>query len=170
MRKYVLISILLIAGLFITIFILFCRPTNINIEYPAVKYRANDNVHTENIKIKIQGKIYKNIFSNPTYIGKINIENYDFTKQYQLLPIIFDRKIMNGMGSMTYTTVINGSPKVELLGTIWISDNFKTVHILINEPIGKDEKTVGDLIISAPAQTHKDAIKISETFNYKKNQ
>ena len=104
-------------------------------------------------------KVYNGIFSKPVYKGVITIDGYDFTKKYELIPITFDPKIMNGIGSLTYTTVINGNPILETLGAIWITDNFKSINIEVNNSKYKD------IIISAPAKTLQDALKISQAFN-----
>jgi hypothetical protein len=72
---------------------------------------------------------------------------------------------MNGMGALFYTTIINGKPEIIPFGSIWISDNFKTLNILV--PDKPDKQTLSDLIISAPAKTREEAIKITKALNYK---
>lgn len=161
MKKIYLISILLILVISIAIFIFSCIPKSINLECPAVQYRTNDNNYKENIKIRIKGKLCKRIFSKPMFSGDIVIDGYDFTNKYELIPITFDSRIRNGMGALTYTTIINGNPELETLGAIWITDNFKTINIQVNNPSHKGTT------ISAPAQTLEDAIKISQNFNPK---
>ncbi len=162
MKKICLISILLIFVISVVIFISSCIPKSISLEYPAVQYLPNDNGYKENIKIRIKGKLYKRIFGNPLFSGDIVIDGYNFTNEYELIPITFNSKISNGMGTLTYTTVINGNPKLETLGMIWITDNFKSINIEVNNP-----NHVG-ATISAPAATLEDAKKVSQTFSFPK--
>ncbi len=158
-KIYITILLLLSISIAIAIFVWLHSPKTISLEYPAVEYSTKDIGYTKDLKIKIEGKLYKGIFSKPVYEGVIAIDGYDFTKKYELIPIKFDPKIMNGIGSLTYTTIIDGKPVLEMLGAIWITDNFKSINIEVNN--SKHKGT----IISAPAKTLKDALKISQTFN-----
>ncbi|EGD47874.1 hypothetical protein Cpap_2278 [Ruminiclostridium papyrosolvens DSM 2782] len=159
MKKKIYVTILLLLSAFAAIFVWSYTPKPISLEYQAVQYSAEDNSYTKDIKIKVKGKLYNGIFSKPVYKGVIAIDGYDFTKKYELIPIIFHPKISNGIGSLTYTTVINGKPVLEMLGSIRITDNFKSIYIEVCNP--KDKGTV----ISAPAKTLQDALKISHIFN-----
>ena len=158
MKKKIYITILLLLSISAAIFVWSHVPKTISLEYPAVEYSTYDTGYTKDLKIKIKGKLFKGIFSKPVYKGVIDIAGYGFTKKYELIPITFNPKIMNGMGSLTYTTVIDGKPVLETLGAIWITDNFKSINIEVNN--SKNKGT----IISAPAKTLKDALTISQTF------
>ncbi|EPR10031.1 hypothetical protein [Ruminiclostridium papyrosolvens] len=132
MKMKIYITILLLLSISVAIFIWSRAPKTISLEYPAVQYFTKDNVCTKDLKIKIKGKLYNGIFSKPVYKGVIAIDGYDFTKKYELIPIRFEPKIRNGIGSLTYTTVINGKPVLEMLGTIRINDSFKSINIEVN--------------------------------------
>ena len=150
-KKSVIISfVILVCG--IAIILWMNIPRNIDVEYRGIQYKMGTETNEE-VNIKINGKLY----NNDVFKGKIVIDNLDFTKEYDMLPIVFDRNIMNGMGSLVYTTVVNGEPILRMVGTIRSKDNFSEVYITTNKTENKDE-----LIIAAPAHNLEEFNKIKK--------
>jgi hypothetical protein len=128
-------------------------PSNINEKYAGIQYDM-DTKASEQVNIKIDGKLYR----NDVFKGKIVIDNIDYTKDYDMIPITFDTSIMNGMGTLAYTTVVaDGQPILKMVGTIKSNDDFSEVYITTNR-----EETKKDLIIAAPAHDLEEFNKIKE--------
>lgn len=141
-------------------------PRTINKEYPAVQYRINDETYSENTTIAIKGKLFKRLFSEPKFVGSFVVDNFEYTKTYELANIMFYKSIRNGWGGLTYITVKDGRPIHESLGSIWMSDNFEKLTIWVYEPLDSDHKSTTDLVISAPAKSRSEAIGISKQLNH----
>ncbi|MGZ9585794.1 helix-turn-helix domain-containing protein [Paenibacillus marinisediminis] len=160
--KWILAALLSI-GLVMSVLIgISAIPETIHAEYPAVQYRANDASYMERTKIKVDGKLYTRWFSDPRFKGTFVIEQYPYTKEYQLVNIVFYDDIRNGWGYLIYSSFSNGRPILESLGSIWIDKHMGKINIQVFEPISGDAKTTKDLIISAPAETREEAIAITE--------
>ena len=112
-----------------------------------------DTKASEQVQIKIDGKLYK----NHVFKGKIVIDNIAYTKYYDMIPYKFDTRIMNGMETLAYTTVVDGQPILKMIGTIKSNDDFSKVYITTNK-----EETKKDYIIAAPAHNLEELNKIKE--------
>lgn len=113
-----------------------------------------DTKASEQVNIKIDGKLYK----NHVFKGKIVIDNIDYTKDYDIIPITFDTSIMNGMGTLAYTTVVDdGQPILKMVGTIKSNDDFSKLYITTNK-----QETKKDYIIAAPAKNLDEFSRIKE--------
>ncbi len=128
-------------------------PRSIDLEYKGLQYDMGTKNYEE-LKIKINGKLYK----NDVFKGNIVIDNIDLTKKYDMIPITFDINIMNGMGTLVYTTVVDGEPVLQMVGTIRSIDDFSKVYINTNKSENRDQ-----FIIAAPARN-------LEEFNNIKNE
>ncbi len=136
----IILSVIILCG--VALILWWNIPSKINAEYAGIQYNV-DTKTNEQVNIKIDGKLYK----NDVFKGKIVIDNFDFTKEYDLIPITFDKSITNGRGTLAYTTVVDGEPILKMIGTIKINDDFSKVYITTNK-----EETKKDFIIAAPAK------------------
>ncbi|QNU66012.1 hypothetical protein EHE19_014125 [Ruminiclostridium herbifermentans] len=128
-------------------------PSNIKSEFAGLQYDM-DTKASEQVNIKIDGNLYK----NHVFKGKIVIENIEYTKYYDLIPITFDLNVMNGMGTLAYTTVDDdGQPILKMIGTIKSNDDFSKVYITTNK-----HETKKDYIIAAPANNLDELNRIKE--------
>ncbi len=127
-------------------------PSNINVEYTGIQYDV-DAKATEQVNIKIDGNLYR----DDVFKGKIVIDSIELTKEYDMIPFRFDTRIMDGRGTLAYTTVIDGEPILKMVGTIKSNDDFSEVYITTNR-----EETKKDLIIAAPANNLEEFNKIKQ--------
>lgn len=147
-------------------FVLFYDfPQEIDVQYPAMEYRKGDKSSVQATTIEIKGRLSRPLFRDPIFKGEFIIDKYGFTKSYELIDIVFYKNIQNGLGSLTYTTIINGRPIIQSFGSIWISGNFDELKILVYEPIEAENKSSTDLRLIAPAKTYDEARLIDQTFD-----
>lgn len=146
----IILSVIILCGV---AFILYSNiPSIINAEYRGIQYDV-DTKTNEQVNIKIDGKIYK----NDLFKGKIVIDSIDLTKKYDLIPFSFDTSIANGNATLAYTTVINGEPIIEMVGTIKSNDDFSQIYITTTKTENRDK-----LLIAAPANNLEEFNKIKE--------
>ncbi len=157
MKKYIIIILMIVLGAFFIIYIVSCIPKQIDIVYPAVEYNTNNMSYEEKTSIKIQGKLYNKLFSRPTFYGRLIIDKYDMTKDYELIQLIFGAGLEN-QGFIYYTATDGFDADLQYFGTIFISKNFKTLNIQINDDT--DRQSGQNLFISAPAKTREEAEEI----------
>ncbi len=139
---------------------LYDFPKTVDIEYPAIEYR--DKSSATKTMITIKGTLARPIFRNVSFSGKIVIDKYEFTKTYELIDIAFYKNIKQG--SMVYTTIKNGKPVLEILGTIRMSGEFDKLNISVGEKLGTKTEFSTNLKISAPAKSYDEALSISQSF------
>ncbi len=154
----VLICIIL---LFVIVVALSGIPRSIHKEFETAQYRMDDETYVEYSQMTITGKLYKRFFSNPKFVGSIMIDNFEITKTYNLFDLTFYKSAWNGYSTLTYSTVENGMPYIESIGTIWMSNDFEDIMVWVFEPIGGRSKssTVDKaLIIVAPTKSREAAI------------
>jgi hypothetical protein len=138
-------------------------PKKIDVVYPAVEYREEDESYLEHTTITIKGKLYTRWFSDPKFVGRISIDEYDFTKTYEGFDIKFYKDdFWRGRGSLSYLTIIDGNPIIESVGSIWMDGAMDKVNIWVYEPITGDSKSTKDFFISAPAATREEAAAITK--------
>lgn len=150
---------------------MFAFPITIKKEFPAVKYRLGDEEFVENITIKIDGHYNRKLFSDDIFKGSIYIESYEFTNERSgfsnlkstLADIHFNR---SEYGMYGYVKNNSGSIQRLMQGEIFIKDKFAMVSMTIMEKDISDRSHSGwsskdGLMISAPAKTREEALKIS---------
>jgi len=161
-----MIKVILILGCIAVLFgvamLLSGIPRKIDKELQAVQFRINDEAYSEATSISIKGKLYKRWFTNPRFVGSFVIDNYEYTKTYELLGITFLESLEHGWGGITYHTVVDGKPELESLGVIRTTNNFDELAIWAYEPKIGDHKSTTDLMIAAPAHSRKEAVQIYE--------
>jgi len=162
----IMLLLLCIASLFGIVIAISGIPRTIDKEYAAVQFRMNDDTYEENITISVKGKLYTRFFSDPKFKGSIMIDNFEYTKTSELIDITFFKSIPQGWGALQYDFFDNGTVNIESLGVIWMSDHFDKLTIWVYEPLDGDSKSTTDLIISAPANSRKEAIQIVEQLSH----
>ncbi len=155
----ILLNIILVLVLFISF---YKFPKTINLNYPAVEFRTNEET-IRNTTIHNQGTLYRPLFRNKVFKGHFVINSYDFTKNYNLMDIVFYKSIRNGWGSLSYVLTKNGNLDLQTFGSIWINDNFDKLKIQVYEPIWNERKSFSNLIICAPAQTLSEGLLINNS-------
>ncbi|MFE7062000.1 hypothetical protein ACFVAD_07595 [Sutcliffiella sp. NPDC057660] len=132
-------------------------PKKIDLDYPAYEYNSNQPEYGEETRIKLQGVLKRPIFSDEVFSGKIIIDKYQETAEYELIDVGFHSE--NGMGSLSYTNTSNGELELNLFGVIWKSDDFDMVNIMLNNPNSQSSEEI-HLRISAPANNYNEAERI----------
>ncbi|WP_433944641.1 hypothetical protein [Paenibacillus sp. SN-8-1] len=105
------------------------------------------------------------LLRDSSFRGQVIIDKYKFTESYDLIDIVFNRRILNGIGSLSYTRVNNGKPDLQMLGTIWISGNFDQLNIWVSRKTGAADQSAPHPTISAPAWTYEEAVSINSLFH-----
>lgn len=141
-------------------------PKRISADYPAVEFRTGDPSYEAHTAIHVKGKLYRPLFRDRYFKGRIAIDKYDFTgsADYSMFKITFTGDIKNGWGSLAYNAYINRTIKMEMLGAIWQHDDMKALKINLFEPIGADKKESKNLMLIAPATTKDEAATIERSF------
>ncbi|OAB27039.1 hypothetical protein PMSD_23975 [Paenibacillus macquariensis subsp. defensor] len=161
----IMLLLLCIASLFGIVIAISGIPRTIDREYAAIQFRMNDDTYVENITIS-KGKLYTRFFSDPKFKGSIMIDNFEYTKTSEVFDITFYKTILEGWGPLQYDVFDNGKVDTEFLGSIWMSDHFDKLTIWVFEPLDGERKSTRDLIISAPANSRKEAIQIVEQLSH----
>ncbi|MDG0790443.1 hypothetical protein OMP38_05975 [Cohnella ginsengisoli] len=141
-------------------------PKRIAADYPAVEYRTGDPSSAEQTNIHVNGKLYRPLFRDPYFKGRIAIDKYEFTgsADYSMFTIMFTSDIQNGWGLLSFSTYLNHMPSIESLGTIWQHGDMKELKVNIFDPVGADKKESKDLMLIAPATTIDEALTLERSF------
>lgn len=143
-----LIFTVIIAVLSLCIY--YSWPRNININYDGVKYQAGNQNTYENVKVNVEGKLRKKLFSGEAeFNGKIIMDGttLDYSK-YPNYPLTFNSK---GAGTLNYIK----SGKTIAYGSIVISDSFKDMAVMIYENDGWSSQD--GWVIFAPCSNREEA-------------
>lgn len=157
-NKKLKIRILIILSL-ILLYFYYTNPNKFLKTYTGVKCRINNDNYEEKVLVKFEGKYTKKTFSNNTFEGNLYINDYVLNN----IKIEFSS---NGNASIKHNKNINDDFE-EHYG--WITmDKTKNYLVILLPDTKKDSKCSGTawtyengLIISAPANSKKDAIKIA---------
>jgi hypothetical protein len=162
MLPYLVIVLFILIG--VSVFLYFYNfPQKINQTYSAMKYRENDPQSEKATKVIIKGTFKQPLFRDPTFSGKLIIDNYEITQKYDLIDIVFFRKVDNGLlGSLTYYLIDKDLHDLEPLGLIWIDKKFEHLNMQIIELEGEEQKAGRDIKISAPATNYDEAMLINK--------
>lgn len=127
--------------------IYYSWPRNININYDGVKYKAGNSDAYENVKVKIEGKLRKKLFSGKAeFNGGIIMDG--ITLDYSNYPLTFTNKGVGILDSIESGNMIT-------YGSIIINDYFDSMTIMIDENGGWSSKD--GWVISAPCSSRKEA-------------
>lgn len=152
------IIILLILSL-ITVYFYYTHPNKFSKTYTGVKYRINNDNYEEKVLVKFEGKYTRKPFSNNIFEGTLSINNSILNN----IKLEFNN---DGNASIRYKKDTNDNFEKHY-GWITI-DKSKNYLIILLPESKKDNKYNSNewtyengLIISAPANSKKDAIKIA---------
>lgn len=143
---------------------LYDFPKEVDIGYPAVEYQGGNQSSSTITSIRIKGTLFRPLWRDSRFSGQIIIDSYPFTKSYDLIDIEFNKKISNGIGTLSYTQILNGRPDLQMLGAIWISGDFDKLNIWGISKTGAADKSSFP-IISAPARSYEEAVSINRLFH-----
>lgn len=144
-------------------------PKKINLTYPAVEFRAEDPSSVDKTTITIKGTLHRKLWRNESFSGQIEIAKYEVTKS-RMAPLIFHKDINNGWGVLTYfdevykTTGAIKSSNIVMLSSIWKIDEFESIKLLLNEPVGQSPSQGKDLEIMAPATDYESALALDRLY------
>ncbi|WP_078380757.1 hypothetical protein [Sutcliffiella halmapala] len=79
------VGALLILLLSISFLLIYDFPKKIDRKYAAYEYFTNNPNDGETTSVTIVGTYKKPLFRNPSFTGKIMIEEYEFTQTYELM-------------------------------------------------------------------------------------
>ena len=141
-------------------------PKSINVSYPAVEYRGDDAASASNTTLHIKGTLFRPLFRNPSFHGRITVDKYDYTQHphYQMADILFDRKVRHGWGSILY--IDGAKPTGTYFAMVWKKANFASIKLSLFEPVGLDvvQASTKDLQIVAPANDYVSARAIARLY------
>ena len=116
---------------------------NINVTRSAIQYLEVEPVAATQTKIKIDGKLYRPLFSPIRFEGKISVEGYDFTQNTPNIHINSTMK-NNGihMGRLSYQAPIDADFMIKELGSgmIWFDERFEKMNIWTTVSWGQNDK------------------------------
>jgi hypothetical protein len=156
-KVYVLGMVVLSVCVFL---LLYDYPKKLDLTYPAVEFRTGDVNSADITSIKIKGKLRKPLFGNRQFIGEIIIDKYDMTKSYSLIGFELST---NNIGLLSYGNTRNGESLLDMFGAIYLSKDFESLTIELNEPVGGEQKARKNLVIAAPATHYDDALAIYQS-------
>ena len=133
----------------------------VNKNYPAVQFRTGDLSSVLKTTISIKGTLYRPLFRNQKFHGKIIVEKYNYSN-YEMYDELH-RDISNGWGRILY---YDDKPSGFQFGSIWKMGDFDSLKILVNEPISPEagSSTGINLQIIAPATDYESALKIFKEY------
>jgi hypothetical protein len=159
------ISIVLFLG--ICMFLFYYKfPTEVDVDRTAVSFVDNDPSSTIQTSVNIKGTLYRPVFRQAKFVGKVSIDGYGFTKEDAMMDIFITLK-KNGlnMGNLTY--ISNKSPfSPNEGGLIWFDDNFENINIWGSSKWNKS-KVGKHLFIVAESQNYEEAISIQRRMRNK---
>lgn len=147
-KKYIIrLSILLVIIAVLSLCIYYSWPRNININYDGVKYQAANQNTYENVKVNVEGKLRKKLFSGEAdFNGKIIVDG--ITLDYSNYPLTFTNKGTGVLDSIKSGNIIT-------YGSIIISNSFDNFTIMIYE--NGEWSSKDGWLISAPCRNRKEA-------------
>ncbi|MBJ6362563.1 hypothetical protein ACFOQM_14965 [Paenibacillus sp. GCM10012307] len=137
-------------------------PKTIDVTYSAVQFSEGDLSSAQETSVQVEGTLSRPLFGESSFRGKLSVEGdeYEYTKSYELIDVVFHKEIRNGFGGLTYTSAINGKPDLKLLGALWIRGAFDQMKLQVNDPGSSDPD-----FITAPAANLEEARKIKADFD-----
>lgn len=172
--KYLIIFFIIVTS---SIYWYLKLPVDISTTCAGIKYRLGKNNQNEFRKVtfEIDGKIYKDMFLNKTFVGKIYISDIEdlLDKQYDINTY---KKLLNSQvnlqldkymrATLFYYMKKASTSYSETIGTIYFEPTFSKFTISVLEKVDNNTRTWSSkdgLIISAPAENRKEALEITNS-------
>ncbi|KMK75789.1 hypothetical protein [Alkalihalobacillus pseudalcaliphilus] len=129
-KRIVIIATITIISLFVLIILFYGIPKEISKNFIAYEFIPNETNSGEEVNVQMEG-VYRNpVVGNAIFTGNMVINKYDLTESYEMLDLNFDSVFYENMATLTYISVIDGKPKLELYGSVWLVDR-DFVHLII---------------------------------------
>jgi len=167
MKRRIIISIIILLAAFTILLVMLYYPKDISINTEGIKYQlGNENRDTvKTIKIEINGKLYRSITGNKSFVGTIYLEGEGIPVpiEHRGLNIKFGTELQGGINYFYYDEL--SKPKTFTLGGIYINEDFSEFTIFTYDR--SNGSTQGSwsadngYMISAPAKDRDEALKIS---------
>ncbi len=139
-----------------------CIPKAVRQEYAGVKYRAGQAEVLDTVQIQVEGRLYRRLFREPVFKGVIRLSGVPDSCAYDV-EVLFPSG-MEEAAVLTYAGVRTGPggsrPYINTYAMLRTDLDFNFLILQVFEPEGGDQKSTGDLVIIAPAQTVGEAEKI----------
>lgn len=144
--------VFLIIAAILSLCIYYSWPRNININYDGVKYQAGNQNTCENVKINVEGKLRKKLFSGEAeFNGKIIADGINL--DYSNYPLTFTNKGLGVLDSIKSGNFIT-------YGSIIISNTFDNMTIMIYK--NGEWSSEDGWLISAPCSNREEAAAMSD--------
>jgi hypothetical protein len=160
-KRFILVaSILVIFGSFL---VFYDFPKSIHLNYQAVEFRTGDPSSVQKTTVHIKGTLTRPLFRNQKFHGRITVDKYNYSRNYQMFDIYFNKVIRNGLGTIAYS---DEKPSGFTFGFIWKKGSFDSLKILVFEPNGPDAGggKASNLQIIAPSNDYESASAIAQQF------
>ena len=161
-QKMKRIIILIVLAIILTVtFLFYSFPKTIEEEYSAIQFFEKEPNSAEQIAMKIAGKLENPVIGQPQFTGQLILEGYDFTKDYELLPIVLHEFTESSwLGSVVYSAIHNGKPVLRSFALI-TSHEFDRFVLSGYD----DQSQDGQLLqIVSPAMDYQTALEILAQF------
>lgn len=133
-------------------------PLPVDKKSAGIDWESNNTSFQEDSEIIVQGtylKYFIPAFFSDTFTGRIVISNFEYTQEYSMLQITFDRNNFN-TGSLAYIDYATNSH--EILGLIGVRGIFAEIVILQSNNSGEPENAK---VISAPSSSKQEAVNLA---------
>lgn len=150
----IIVIIILVLGCLIPI------PLPVDKKSAGIYWESNNASFQEDSEIIVQGTYLKYIipaFFSDIFTGKIVISNFEYTQEYSMLKITFDRDNFN-TGSLAYIDYATNSH--EILGLIGVRGIFDEIAILQSTSTNSGEPE-NVKVISAPSSSRQEAVNLA---------
>lgn len=142
------------AALLLIVYAFSCIPKGIEKTYTGTDFRVDDAAGGTPVGIRVQGKLYRRLFQEPIFDGKIILDTVDYSKES-----VVELRFANGMGSpawLVYDRVIkkpDGSilPDLQSFGMVLTDADFSYLAVNCFDMNGDGGGTLGNRVICAPA-------------------
>ena len=103
-------------------------PKEVDVVLPAVSFIENDSSSINRLSIHVQGTLYRPVFRQHTFQGKVLMDSYNFSKENSTLLIITKRQNGVNMGALHYQAT---SKPFDFVASsmIWFDDDFELINI-----------------------------------------
>lgn len=145
-------------------------PKKIDLTYPAIELQPSTTQSSKETTLNIKGTLKRPFLRNSIFKGSVTVDNYDYTKTYDLIDFPILETGDQRYSVLSYTTVLTDPDTNEVysdlisLGIIYIDGNFDHVGIRANGPINEEKSESINRWIVAPAENEEEATLLYQSF------
>lgn len=156
------------AALLAIVYAFSCIPKGIDRTYAGTDFRVDNAAGGTPVGIRVQGKLYRRLFQEPIFDGKIMLDTVDYSKDSDV-----ELRFADGMGSpawLVYDRVItkpDGSilPDLQSFGMVLTDSDFSYLVIHCFDKNNDGGGTLGSRVLCAPAGSAEEGIALLEKKN-----